>query len=83
MKSKTHKLLLAPVLAALPALFNTPTATAQTREDPEVCAARIEAQMTDAERMSLLTGSMSFPFPGTKVQFPAGIPLAATGGDLV
>ena len=33
--------------------------------------------MTDAERMSLLMGSMSFPFPGTKLQFPAGIPLSA------
>jgi len=71
MKSKTHLLLL------LPALLCATATTAQTREDPDTRAARIEAQMTDAERLSLLMGSMSFPFPGTKVQFPAGTPLSA------
>lgn len=76
MKSRTPPLLLLLPLALLSAATTT-TATAQTREDPDARAARIEAQMTDAERMSLLMGSMSFPFPGSKVQFPAGIPLSA------
>jgi len=70
MKSKKHLLLLVPALLSA-------IATAQTREDPDARAALIEAQMTDAERMSLLMGSMSFPFPGTKVPFPAGTPLSA------
>jgi beta-glucosidase len=61
----------------LSALLAATTVVAQTREDPDARAARVEAQMTDAERLSLLVGSMSFPFPGSTVVIPPGVPLSA------
>ncbi|MDT7836960.1 beta-glucosidase family protein [Aquabacterium sp. OR-4] len=61
----------------VPALLGTPAALAQTREDADARAARVEAQMTDAERMSLLVGIMPIPFPGSKAVIPAGVPATA------
>ncbi len=50
---------------------------AQSGEGPDAKAARIEAQMTDAERMSLLVGIMPIAFPGSKAVIPAGVPPTA------
>ena len=71
MKPHTHLLLL------VPALLCASAASAQTREDPDARAARVEAQMSDAERMSLLVGVMPIPIPGLKADFPAGVPASA------
>jgi len=46
-------------------------------EDPDAKAARIEAQMTDAERIGLLSGIMPIPLPGVQVEIPAGVPFTA------
>ena len=72
MKSRTPMLMLA--------LLNAAFANAQprdVREDPDARAARVEAQMTDAERMSLLVGIMPISFPGLKVEVPPSVPATA------
>ncbi|MCE4552864.1 beta-glucosidase [Roseateles cellulosilyticus] len=60
----------------VPAWLAAP-ATAQNREDADARAASIEAQMTDAERLSLLVGVMPLTIPGLKADFPANIPPSA------
>lgn len=67
--------LLAPAL--IPTLLCVAPASALKREDPDARAARVEAQMTDAERMSLLVGVMPIPIPGLKADFPPGVPPTA------
>jgi len=74
MKPNPHLLLLLPALLCAAA---TTAASAQTREDPDARAARVEAQMTDAERMSLLVGVMPIPIPGLKADIPPGVPASA------
>ncbi len=44
--------------------------------DPDRMAARIEAQMTDAERTGMLIGIMPIPFPDVP-DVPAGLPVTA------
>jgi beta-glucosidase len=46
-------------------------------ESPDTRAARIEAQMTDAERMSLLVGILAMPIPGSTFVMPEGVPITA------
>lgn len=46
-------------------------------EDPDAKAARLEAQMSDAERISLLSGIMPISFPGLEVPVPDGVPATA------
>ena len=46
-------------------------------EDPDAKAARIEARMTDAERIGLLSGIMPIPLPGVAVEIPTGVPFTA------
>jgi beta-glucosidase len=46
-------------------------------EDPDAKAARVEALMTDAERIGLLSGIMPIPLPGVAVEIPAGVPFTA------
>lgn len=60
-------LLLAPALLC----------AAPAAEDPDARAARVEAQMTHAERMSLLLGIMPISFPGLPVDVPPGVPPSA------
>jgi beta-glucosidase len=67
-----------PLVPLVLAVAWTCSATGATpAEDPDTKAARIEAQMTDAERMSLLVGIMPIAFPGSKVVIPAGVPAVA------
>jgi beta-glucosidase len=49
------------------------------RENPDAWAKRIEAQMTDDERFSLLTGVMPIPLPipGLNIPIPEGSPITA------
>jgi beta-glucosidase len=46
-------------------------------EEPEERAARLEAQMTDAERIGLLSGIMPIPLPGYHIEIPQGVPATA------
>ena len=46
-------------------------------EEPAAKAARLEAQMTDAERIGLLSGIMPIPLPNMPVEIPAGVPVTA------
>jgi len=62
-RSLAWLLLLAPALLC----------AAPAAEDADARAARVEAQMTDAERMSLLLGIMPISFPGLKVDIPPGV----------
>ncbi|MCI4589558.1 glycoside hydrolase family 3 C-terminal domain-containing protein [Sphingobium sp. BYY-5] len=65
-------------LFALSTILATQPLLAQTKqEDPDAKAARVEAQMTDDERFSLLSGIMPIPFPGSPVTVPAGVPVTA------
>lgn len=60
--------------------FSHPGHTGPHREDPDAWARRIEAQMTDDERLSLLTGMMALPlqFPGLPpLRMPEGAPITA------
>ena len=52
---------------------------AQQRDtsEPDQRAAKTEAQLTDAERLSLLMGVMNLPGPGPAVHVPAGVPQTA------
>jgi len=44
-------------------------------EDPAAKAARLEMQMTDAERIGLLSGIMPIPLPTNPVEIPPGVPV--------
>jgi len=46
-------------------------------EDPAAKAARLEMQMTDAERIGLLSGIMPIPLPTNPVEIPPGVPVTA------
>jgi beta-glucosidase len=65
------------LLSGLVAGMSVGQRPAHAAEDPDAKAARIESQMTDAERMSLLVGIMPLAFPGLKVELPAGVPPTA------
>lgn len=52
-------------------------AIAHAQEDPDARAARIEAQMTDDERFTLISGIMPLPVPGLEVDIPEGVPVVA------
>lgn len=45
--------------------------------DPDTRAARLEEQMTDAERIGLLSGIMPIPLPGITLEIPQGVPFTA------
>lgn len=65
-------------LLSLSTLLAVQPALAQSQqEDPDAKAARIEAQMTDAERIELLSGIMPIPFPGMTLAIPDGVPATA------
>ena len=46
-------------------------------DDADARAASVEAQMTDAERLSLLVGIMPISFPGSRIKIPEGLPATA------
>ena len=52
-------------------------ASDRTLTDPDLRAARIEAQMSDDERLSLLMGRMMLPMPGQTFVLPDGVPPTA------
>ena len=58
-------------------LASQPVMAQGKQEDPDAKAARLEAQMTDAERIDLLSGVMPIPFPGMEVAIPEGVPATA------
>lgn len=65
-------------LAAAPGA--SPAASSGARDqDPDARAARIEAQMTDDERIGLLSGIMPIPIPGITrtIPIPDGVPPTA------
>lgn len=66
------------VLLTLPCLLASQPLMAQSSQgDADAKAARLEAQMTDAERISLLSGIMPISFPGLEVDVPQGVPATA------
>ena len=66
------------VLLTLSSLLASQPLLAQSgQENADVKAARIEAQMTDAERISLLSGMVPISFPGFEVAIPEGVPATA------
>lgn len=67
-----------PVLLSLSCLIASQPLMAQpASRDADAKAARLEAQMTDAERISLLSGIMPISFPGLEVKVPEGVPATA------
>ncbi|MFG6428929.1 beta-glucosidase [Roseateles sp. LYH14W] len=77
MKHRKPLLLLVPALLCATANGAASAASTPNREDPDARAARVEAQMTDAERMSLLVGVMPILIPGLKADIPPGVPASA------
>ncbi|MFC4594583.1 beta-glucosidase family protein [Sphingobium tyrosinilyticum] len=66
------------VLLTLSCLLASQSLMAQSAtDDPDAKAARLEAQMTDAERIGLLSGIMPISFPGLEVKVPQGVPPTA------
>lgn len=65
------------LLALSTILVSQPLQAQGAPEDPDAKAARIEAQMTDEERIGLLSGVMPIAFPGTTVDIPEGVPAMA------
>ena len=65
-------------LLALSALvLSSPVMARGKAEEPDQKAARLEAQMTDAERIGLLSAIMPIPLAGVEVDIPAGVPATA------
>ncbi|MBB4642536.1 beta-glucosidase [Rhizorhapis suberifaciens] len=58
-------------------LASQPLAAQSGQEDADAKAARLEAQMTDAERIGLLSGIMPISFPGLETKVPEGVPATA------
>lgn len=58
-------------------LASQPLMAQSATDDPDAKAARLEAQMTDAERIGLLSGIMPISFPGLEVKVPEGVPATA------
>ncbi|MEJ7932914.1 glycoside hydrolase family 3 C-terminal domain-containing protein [Sphingobium sp. AN558] len=58
-------------------LASQPLMAQNSQEDVDAKAARLEAQMTDAERIGLLSGIMPISFPGFEVKVPEGVPATA------
>ena len=54
-----------------------PGAALGQAEDPDIRAVRVEKQMTDAERIGLLSGIMPIPLPGITLDIPPGVPFTA------
>ena len=65
-------------LLALSALvLSSPVMARGKAEEPDQKAARLEAQMTDAERIGLLSAIMPIPLAGVVVGIPDGAPATA------
>jgi len=65
-------------LLALSALvLSSPVMARGKAEEPDQKAARLEAQMTDAERIGLLSAIMPIPLAGVEVDIPPGVPFTA------
>ncbi|MEJ7926349.1 glycoside hydrolase family 3 C-terminal domain-containing protein [Sphingobium sp. AN641] len=58
-------------------LASQPLTAQNSQEDADAKAARLEAQMTDAERIGLLSGIVPIAFPGIEVVIPEGMPATA------
>jgi len=65
-------------LLALSALvLSSPVMARGKAEEPDQKAARLEVQMTDAERIGLLSAIMPIPLAGVEVDIPPGVPVTA------